>query len=302
MSWLAFALCGPILWAISTHLDKYLVERYFKDADVIVLLVFTALMGLALMPIIAFFEPGVFQRDRLSMALMALSGLLYMAGITFYLKALQGHDASVVVPFFQSSPLFGYCLAYLVLGETLTGMQMAGGLLIIVGVLSVSIVGGKSRGKFRWQLASLMLCCGFIMSLSTLIFKAFAVKDEFWATTFWMFAGEALFGVVFLSIAGYRSQFLYLVRTNGKALLAINASNELINLGGGLANRYALIFAPLSIVQAVGSTTTLFVFGIGVILTLFFPRFSQENLSKRELISKGLAAVLVCIGITMVSR
>ena len=219
MSWLAFALCGPILWAISTHLDKYLVERYFKDADVIVLLVFTALMGLALMPIIAFFEPGVFQRDGLSMALMALSGLLYMAGITFYLKALQGHDASVVVPFFQSSPLFGYCLAYLVLGETLTGTQMAGGLLIITGVLSVSIVGGKSREKFRWQLAGLMLCCGFIMSLSTLIFKAFAVKDEFWATTFWMFAGEALFGVVFLSIASYRSQFLDLVRTNGRALL-----------------------------------------------------------------------------------
>ena len=57
-----------------------------------------------------------------------------------------------------------------------------------------------------------------------------------------------------------------------RALLAINASNELINLGGGLANRYALIFAPLAIVQAVGSTTTLFVFLIGVLLTLLFPR------------------------------
>ena len=75
MSWLAFALCGPILWAISTHLDKYLVERYFKDTDVVVLLIFTALMGLVLMPIIAWFEPGVFQRDWLSIGLMALSGL-----------------------------------------------------------------------------------------------------------------------------------------------------------------------------------------------------------------------------------
>ena len=63
MSWLVFALCGPILWAISVHLDKYLVERYFKDADVIVLLIFTALMGVVLMPVIAWFEPGVFHRD-----------------------------------------------------------------------------------------------------------------------------------------------------------------------------------------------------------------------------------------------
>src|ERR1700754_1264366 len=111
MTWLAFALCGPILWAISVHLDKYLVERYFKDADVIVLLIFTALMGLVLMPIIAWFEPGVFQLD--------------MKSITFYLRALQGHDASLVAPFFQSSPLFGYVLAYLVLGETLSLRQTA---------------------------------------------------------------------------------------------------------------------------------------------------------------------------------
>src|SRR5437868_12988155 len=251
MSWLAFALCGPILWAISTHLDKYLVERYFKEADVAVLLVFTALMGVVLMPLIAVLVPGVFQRDPLSIALMSLSGLLYMVGITFYLRALQGHDASVVAPFFQSSPLFGYGLAYLVLGETLTGTQLAGGALIIFGVLSVSIVGGKSRERFQWKLAALMLTCGFIMSLSTLIFKAFAIKDEFWATTFWMFAGEALYGVAFLSIPYYRTQFADLLRSNGKALLAINASNELINLGGALANRYALIFAPLAIVQAV---------------------------------------------------
>ena len=302
MSWLAFALCGPILWAISTHLDKYLVERYFKDTDVAVLLVFTALMGVVLMPVIAVLVPGVFQRDLLSIALMSLSGLLYMVGITFYLRALQGHDASVVAPFFQSSPLFGYVLAYLVLGETLTGTQLAGGALIIFGVLSVSIVGGKSRERFQWKLAALMLTCGFIMSLSTLIFKAFAIKDEFWATTFWMFAGEALYGVVFLSIPHYRAQFTDLLRSNGKALLGINASNELINLGGALANRYALIFAPLAIVQAVGSTTTLFVFAIAVILTWLLPGVSRENLSRRVFISKGIAAVLVTAGIILVSR
>ena len=147
-----------------------------------------------------------------------------------------------------------------------------------------------------------MLCAGFVLSLSTLIFKAFAVKDEFWATTFWMFAGEALFGVAILCIGRYRRQFFDLLRSNGGALIAINASNELINLGGGLANRYALIFAPLAIVQAVGSTTTLFVFLIGVILTLVAPSISRENLSAREFVQKGIAAVLVAIGVALVSR
>src|SRR4029077_4773083 len=117
---------------------------------------------------------------------------------------------------------------------------------------------------------------------------AFAIKDEFWETAFWMFAGEALFGAGALCMGRYRRQFIELCRSNGTALLAINASNELINLGGGLANRYALIFAPLAVVQALGSTTTLFVFLIGVLLTLVAPSVSRENLSAREVVQKGL--------------
>jgi drug/metabolite transporter (DMT)-like permease len=302
MSWLAFALSGPVLWAISTHLDKYLVERYFKHTDVAVLLVFTALMGLVMMPAIAILDPTVLARDATSIALMSLSGLLYMGGIFFYLQALQHHEASVVAPFFQSSPLFGYTLGYVVLGETLTATQLTGGALIVGGVLFVSIGSGPKPERFRWRLAALMLTCGFVLSLSTLIFKIFAVHEEFWATTFWMFAGEALFGVGFLCIAGYRAQFLRLLRENSGALIGINASNELINLGGALGNRYALIFAPLSIVQAIGSTTTLFVFLIGVTLTLLFPAFSREDISARELAQKGAAAVLVAIGVALVSR
>jgi drug/metabolite transporter (DMT)-like permease len=300
MNWLFFALFGPVLWAVSTHLDKYLVERYFKRIDVIVLLVFTALMGLALMPVIAIFQPNVFQRDALSIALMSSSGLLYMGAITFYLRALQGHEASVVAPFFQASPLFGYALAYLVLGEKLSGVQLLGGALIVGGVLFVSVGNGAKRERFEWRLAALMLACGFVLSLSTLIFKAFAVRDEFWATTFWMFAGEAIFGAGFLCIANYRRQFRELLGSNGKALIAINASNELINLGGGLSNRYALLFAPLSIVQAIGSTTTLFVFAIGIALTLMFPNLSREDLSAREIASKGAAAALVAAGVALV--
>ena len=53
MSWLVFAFSGPVLWAISTHFDKYLVERYFKHTDVAVLLLFTAFIGVLTLPFIA---------------------------------------------------------------------------------------------------------------------------------------------------------------------------------------------------------------------------------------------------------
>jgi len=135
-----------------------------------------------------------------------------------------------------------------------------------------------------------------MLAVSSLIFKMFALRDDFWPTTFWMFVGEALFGAALLSIASYRRQFHDLLRSNPGAVLSINAANELINLGGGLGTRFALVLAPLGLVQAVGSTTTLFVFGFGVVLSVCFPAGGRESLSRRELLQKGLAAVLVAAG------
>jgi hypothetical protein len=54
MNWLFYAFSGPLMWAASTHIDKYLVERYFKHSTVTVLLVFTALIGLAMLTFIFF--------------------------------------------------------------------------------------------------------------------------------------------------------------------------------------------------------------------------------------------------------
>jgi drug/metabolite transporter (DMT)-like permease len=291
-----------VLWAISVHLDKYLVDRFFRDSDVAVLLLFTALVGILLLPFIWYFEPGLLRPGLGGIALIILSGILYMTAMLFYLRALQTEEASVVAPFFQASPLFGYVLAYLVLGETLTGRQMAGGAMIIVGAAIVSIRFGQPMRAFKGRLAILMLACGFILSVASLIFKAFAIKDEFWITTFWMFVGEAIFGIGLLLVPFYRRQFMRLLRANTGPLIAINASNELINLGGGLGNRYAFVLAPLSLVQAIGSTTTLFVFAFGVVLSLFFPRFSRERLSGRDLVQKGIAAAFVAIGVALVTR
>jgi uncharacterized membrane protein len=302
MSWLIFAFSGPVLWAISTHFDKYLVERYFKHSDVAVLLLFTAFIGVLALPFIALYEPTVFQLDAGSIALIVLSGVLYMGAVLFYLRALQSEEASVVAPFFQAVPLFGYVLAYFILGETLSAVQMAGGALIIVGTLVVSIRLGQNVRIFKARLALLMLACSLAAAVSGLIFKAFAIKVEFWTTTFWMFVGEAAFGAALLLVGAYRRQLAELVRANAVALLTVNGSNELINLGGGLGNRYALMFAPLSVVQAISSTTALFVFAFGVALSVALPRLARETLSAGDLLQKGAAAVLVAVGVALVTR
>lgn len=298
--WLFFAFSGPVLWAISIHLDKYLVTRYFAQSSVAVLLVFTALLGLLLLPPIWLFRPDVVHLPPSSMALIGFSGLLYMTAIFFYLQALQSEEASVVAPFFQAAPLFGYLLGYFVLGEQLSAMQMSGGGLIVAGGALLS-VGFGTRRKFNARLVVLMLACAFALALTGLIFKFYAVRDEFWTATFWAFVGQAVFGAVLLAIAGYRRQFVALVRANPGPILAIGGANELINLAGILGARYALLFAPLSLVQAIGSTTSLFVFLIGAAMSAFYPAVGREDLSAGNLVRKAGSAILIVAGAILIN-
>ena len=101
--WLLFAFSGPVLWAASTHIDKFLVDRYFRDSDTAVLMIFTALIGVVMLPFIALFAPQTFSQDAVSILVMTLSGLLYMGAMLFYLRAIQSEEASVIAPLFQTS-------------------------------------------------------------------------------------------------------------------------------------------------------------------------------------------------------
>ena len=299
--WLTLAFTAPVLWAISTHIDKYLVQRFFADSSVSVLLIFTALIGILPLPLIAYLQPQVFAISAVAMAAASSAGVLYMGAMYFYLGALQGEEASVVAPLFQASPLFACLLAFLVLGERLTAIQLLGGGLILASAIAISI-DPRARLRFKPRLIFLMLACDIALAASSVIFKLLALEGAFWTTTFWVFAGEALFGAGLAANASVRQQFRHMFAANPGAIVGINAANELINLGGGLLARYAFMLGSIGLTQAITSTAPFFVFLIGVGLSLFYPGLGREDLSRGNLMRKGFAAGLVIVGVILVTR
>ncbi|HEY4275134.1 MAG TPA: DMT family transporter [Rhizomicrobium sp.] len=298
--WLLLAFIGPVCWAVSTHIDKYLVDRYFQDSDTAVLMLFTALTGVLLLPFIWWIEPGILDPAPASILVMSVCGILYMGAMLFYLRAIQSEEASVVAPLFQASTLFTFLLGYLFLGEKLGPAQLAGGALVVGGALGLSLGSGMNFRQLKLRLLLLMLGATFILALSAVLFKYFAIRDDFWTTIFWTFAGQGLFGAALLLRSAYRRQFLVLFRSNPGAVAGINATNELINVGAGLGVRYAALLAPVALVSAITSTTTFFVFAIGIFLTLFFPRYAREDLSAGNLLRKGLGAALIMAGVILI--
>ncbi len=298
--WLLLAFSGPVCWAVSTHIDKYLVDRYFQGSDTAVLMLFTALVGMALLPFIWWIEPAILAPAPIAIAVMTVSGILYMGAMLFYLRAIQSEEASIVAPLFQASTLFTFLLGYLFLGERLRLLELLGGGMIVAGALGLSLQSGAKMRRFKTGLILLMLAATFVLALSTVLFKFFAIRDDFWTTTFWTFVGEGLFGILLVLRADYRRQFVALFQRNPGAVIGVNAANELINLGAGLGVRYAALLAPVALVSAISSTTTFFVFAIGILLTLFFPKWGREDISPANLVRKALGALLIAAGVVLI--
>ncbi len=300
--WLLYAFAAPVLWAVSTHIDKYLVDRYFHRGSVAVLLLYTAAAGLLLAPAVWLLRPPSLTLPLSNIAVIVASGVLSMGAMLFYLDALRTEEASSVAPWFQAAPLFGYVLGYTLLGEALSSREVLGGAIIVAGAVLLSLKTGSPVGGFNMRLAVLMLACAFTLTLSTAIFKLFAVRDEFWATMAWTSVGQVAFGLLLISQASVRCQLGAMLRHNPGTVLVVNAANEAINLGGSLAQRYALLFAPLGLVQAVGGTAPLFVYLFGIMLSVAAPAFGKEDISPSNLLRKASATVLVVTGVILISR
>jgi len=298
--WLLYAFSGPVMWAISTHIDKFLVDKYFRDSDTAVLMVFTALLGVIALPVIWFFDPKVFGLSLTATMVMTLSGILYMGAMLFYLRAIQSEEASVVAPLFQANTLFTFVLGVVILHELPRWQQLLGAGLVIAGALGLSLDKKLHLTSFKPRLVLLMLAATFAVALSSVVFKFFAVQDEFWSTTFWTFVGEGLFGAAILALPEYRKQFMTLFRRNPGAVIGVNAANELINLGGGLGVRYASLLAPVALVSAISATTTFFVFLFAILLTVFFPKIGREELSARNVVQKALGGLLIMAGVVLI--
>jgi drug/metabolite transporter (DMT)-like permease len=302
MHWISIALLAPAFWAMGNHIDKYLLGRRFDQRGVGSLMIFSALIGLPMMPLILLIRPGVFQISLLDGAIMMLNGMLYVVGLLPYFYALQKDEASIVVPLFQITAVFSYMLGLLVLGEELTGYQIGAALLIVVGSIMITLEIDRRRSKFKAKVFALMLLAALLNALNWLLFKVVAIREDFWASSFWEYAGFALAGVMMLLfVKSYRTEFLEGLRQSKLNVLGLVALNETLSLAAKTATNVASLLAPLALISTLHGLQPLFVFIYGVLLTLYLPRYGRERLGAAIVFQKVAAIALMIVGTSLLT-
>ena len=292
------SLIPPALWAASNHFDKYIVGKYFKAIGVGAMMIFSALIGLLVLPVALILQSNAFTISPFTALLIALNGCLYLVAVQPYLKALKISDASAAVPMFQVIPVISFFLARVFLNESLTTNQIIGGLIIVLGAVAVSFEIQESKKlKLRGDVLGLMFLSSLIFAVNFLIFKVFAVDTDFWTTAFWESVGFILFGVVLLVFAKtYRRDFLNVFKTNGKNVVGLNVVNEVLNIVAKLVFNYASLLAALTLAWIAVGFQPVFVLIYSILLAVFFPSISKENVMGRHLVQKLLSIAVMLIG------
>jgi drug/metabolite transporter (DMT)-like permease len=295
MNWFFIALVGPFLYAICNHTDKYLISKYIHENKVGALIIFSALFGIFVLPIIFFINPLVLGVSLGQGVILVIIGILVVLSILCYLYALQIDEATFVVPFYQIIPIFGFVLAYFILGETLTKTQILASLAILVGALILSFDIQDQKIHFKKKVVLLMTLASFLYAVSDVLFKFVAIERGFWVSTFWTLVGKVFIGIIFIIfISSYRHEFFTLLKNAKGRILGLNSMNETLTIVADMTTQYAILLAPVALVLMVNGFQPLFVFIIGLGLTLFFPHISEEKIQKKHLIQK-IAAVLIML-------
>lgn len=296
MDWFFFALAAPALWGIVNHIDKYIINKYYKGSGLGSLVVYTSISGAVLAIFIALFNFGAIRIPVIDAVVIAISGAILIAAFIPYMHAMEEEDPAVVVALFQLIPVFTYLLALIFLKEQLTTSQLLASGLIILGALIISL---ETAGKIRFKLKSffLMVLSSGMIALDNLLFKVIALDATFWGTVFWGYIGGAIFGLVLLGvIKHYRVEFVRIIRENKLSVLNLNFFSEIIYNIGRLSASYSSLLAPLALGRVVASSQPLMVFIYGLLLTAFFPKLAHDKLKRHQIVQQLLAIGLILVG------
>jgi drug/metabolite transporter (DMT)-like permease len=125
--WLIFALIFPALFAVVNIIDDNFLRNVYRSSY------FGAIISgfFGMLPLIGIFFFPVSMASFPIVLLGISAGFLTVIYYLFYFKALEAEFPSVVIAFFNLTPVFALIIAYFFLGEQLTRNHFLGFLLIL---------------------------------------------------------------------------------------------------------------------------------------------------------------------------
>lgn len=276
MDWLGLALLTPVLWSIVVLIDDNLVRGIYKNPFTGA--VISGLFGS--LPLVSLVWLDAVEIAPKVAAAGLASGFLTVMYYFYYFKALEREAPSVVVALFSLTPATLPFLAYLLLDERLSVMQLVGFMVVLLFTLMLAVVDVK---KFKFSKALAPVFVAVVLMDLVLICEKYVYQHISFYTGFMYFsAGMALASVVMFSAALYKAKaakkplVLLTKKQYVVAALLFLSLTESINIAAEFTSNLAVSKGPVSLVEVLQNTQPMYMLIISLLLFPFFPKYFRE--------------------------
>ncbi len=303
MSWLAITILAYFLLAISSEVDKFLLDKVLSSSRAYAFLV-CALSSVVLLAAPWFLSwPGWG-----GLILGLLSGAAFCAALVFMFEALRRGEASritVVIGGFVA--VFSVIFSYLFLASGLVGRQWFGMLFMMAGIFLIAFTSTNKTKKifFDRKAFYLALLAGMLFAISFVGTKYIYGTQNPISGFIWIRIGGLLLSLLFLLRPRDRANILASFKPGPKtekfSRQVLIIGNQAIGSVAFVLQNYAIFLGPVAIINALQGVQYGFLLVFGFLLTIFRPGIIKENISRGIIIKKLLAIIVISIGLYFIA-
>ncbi len=308
MLWLIFTIISYCAFGATSLFDRYLVRGPIPGAKIYAF--YVGILGatsIVLFPFVGFFVPTLQE-----LALNFSAGIITILALFALYWAFKNFEASKIIPAIGGIlPIFTLVLIYFFSDEKISWghWKILSFILLILG--SILITYEKKNVKrlkginffinsFSLKGIEISIIIAFLFSLSLFLTKTVYISQPFWNGFIWIRIGGFLMALCFLFSHKVRNE-IFKKRTSfkPKTIKAFFLNQSLAAIGSILQN-FAIALAPLcylAFINALQGIQYLFLLFLTIIISLKFPNFLKENVSKKSLLQKFGATFLIVLGL-----
>jgi drug/metabolite transporter (DMT)-like permease len=287
-------LLAYLLLAFHGVIDKFLLNKAIRRP-----IAYTFFSGTTTVFVILLAPFGLRMLSGPDMlAAVAAGGSFLFA--TFYLyTAIQKSSVSRILPIQGGLvPIFTYLFAHFLLGEVLSENQTAAFILLTVGSVLMAV---KNDDLGRWRVPAFKEALGaaILFALSLVLSKYIFDRSNLVTGLVWSRLGMFVIALGFLLFKSAREAIFNTPKEAGKNNAILFYVVRLIGALAGLLQNYAIAVGSVIIVNALQGLQFTFILVLTSALSVYYPKILKETITKRILVLKLTAIVLITFGLIL---
>ncbi len=308
MLWLTLTIISYCCSAVTSVVDKIFLSGPIPKPKAYAF--YIGVLGILALVLI----PFGFQVPPLQIILIALfAGGIWMVGIIYLFKGLRQFEASRIIPAIGGFlPLFTLGLVYLFSWRTnlstplLTSWHLLSFVLLILGSVLINFQKDK-----RLTAKSLILSVwtAFLLALNFVATKIVFLNQPFISGIVWTRIGAFLVALTLIFSKEVREEIFSKKRKEASKplfrkprLTLIFLANQAVGAISGVLQGLAIYFVPLGMlafINALEGTKYVFLLILTTFLSLKLPKILSETLSRKVILQKIIATLLIVCGLTV---